>query len=71
MPDDFFTLNKLKQMSSLGRPLDAKTAPVAKDLGKAKKKREKKAIKNNLAREEQEEKEKEDSARGKILDILV
>ncbi|MGB9697791.1 MAG: hypothetical protein ACPL5I_00270 [Thermodesulfobacteriota bacterium] len=71
MPDDFFTLNKLKQMSSLGGPLDAKTTPVAKDLGKAKKKREKKEEKNKLASEEQEQKEKGDLSRGKIVDILV
>lgn len=71
MSDDFFTLNKLKQMSSLGRPLDAKTVPVSKELGKGKKKREKKKAENNLPEDEQEKEDKEDLPRGKILDILV
>lgn len=71
MSDDFFTLNKLKQMSSLGRPLDAKTVPVAKELGKGRKKREKKEAKNNLLEDENSKEDKEDFSRGKILDILV
>lgn len=71
MADDFLTLNKLKQMSSLGRPLDAKTAPVAKELGKRKKKGEKKEDKNNLPEGKEEQESKKDFSRGKILDILV
>lgn len=71
MSDDFFTLNKLKQMTSLGKPLDAKAAPVAKELGKGKKKREKKEAPNNLPEEAQEKEDKGDFPRGKILDILI
>lgn len=71
MTEDFFTLHKLKQMSSLGRPLDAKTSPVTKDLKKGKKRRAEKDSKNNLPPDEQEKEEKKDLGRGKILDILV
>lgn len=71
MTDDFFALNKLKQMSPLGRPLDTKAAPVAKELGKGRKKREKKGREDHPSSEEEEKDEKEDSARGQFLDILV